>query len=225
MRFDPYRRPDPVETQLRRALVETRRIAEAALRERDEAVRQRDALVREQQSTLREQREALRREREEALRQRDEALRDRDAALSQPRLVELPTPTDAEARLTRLAADLANVRRVRDEQIERARLDERILGLLRLAEVHDDLVRALESNPDREGPWYQGHQAILANVRNAMRSAGAVEIGQPGERFDPNVHEAVGFGQGEPGTVTSVERSGWRLQEGPLVRPAQVRVA
>jgi molecular chaperone GrpE len=184
--WDPYRRPPADEAyELRRALVETRRIAEQALTERDAALH---------------------------------ALREAAAA-------PVEAPSDAELRASRLAADLANVRRNRDDEIARARAEERANGLSALASVQDDLQRSLDANPDRDSAWYRGHEAILARVRAAIRAAGGVEVGRVGERFDPTVHDAVGIGPGPSGTIVSVERPGLVLDDGKLVRAAQVRVA
>jgi molecular chaperone GrpE (heat shock protein) len=163
---------------------------------------------------------------EQALRERELALQQRDAALLElDKVRQERDPEPADPRLQQLAADLANVRRLRDEHIARARTEEKIAGLQALARVYDDLLYSLQSNPDRESPWYQGHRAILANVRQTLRSAGAVEVGQAGERFDPRLHEAIGLAEGPPGTVVAVDRPGWQLEDGTLIRPAQVRAA
>ena len=127
-------------------------------------------------------------------------------------------------RLLRLAADLANVRRNRDDQIALARAEERVAGARRLAEVYDDLVRSLDNNPDRESPWYQGHVAILDKVRRMLDDAGATEVGVIDEPFDPEVHEAIGTAPGAEGNVVAVARPGFLLDDGTLVRPAQVLV-
>lgn len=154
----------------------------------------------------------------------ERAIAERDAAVDALRAQD-GGPSEAELRAARLASDLANVRRNRDAEIARARAEERAAGLAALAAVQDDLQRSLDANPDRDSGWYVGHQAILARVRAAIRSAGGVELGAVGEAFDPTVHEAVGLGPGPSGTVVSVERPGLALDDGKLVRPAQVRVA
>ncbi|MEQ1501036.1 MAG: nucleotide exchange factor GrpE [Myxococcota bacterium] len=136
-----------------------------------------------------------------------------------------PDPTAADDRVTRLTADLANVRRVRDEQIARARSEERAAGVLALASVRDDLERALDTNPDRGGPWDQGLRAILASLDAALRRAGASAVGEPGDPFDARIHEAVSTGPGPEGTLIAVHQRGYRLDDGTLVRPARVAVA
>jgi molecular chaperone GrpE len=129
------------------------------------------------------------------------------------------------ADLAEARADLANVRRRRDQEIERARAAERGEGLARLADVADDLARAVALHPEVDSPWARGTAALLGRVRHQLRQAGGVPFGQRGDRFDPRIHEAVGVASGPPGAVVAVAREGLRLTDGTLVRPARVVVA
>jgi molecular chaperone GrpE len=52
---------------------------------------------------------------------------------------------------------------------------------------------------------------------------GVSEIEAEGQAFDPTVHEAVMFGEGEDGQVSSVVQKGYRLG-GRVLRPAMVVV-
>lgn len=233
MHWDPYR-PNPTE-QIRRKIAELSRTAEIALRERDEALQIGSAAVRERE-TARRERDAALRERDAALRAREEALREREEALrakeeaprvreEAPRAESPKRAEESDSRLLELAADLANVRRNRDEAVARARSEERAAAVRALASVGDDLERSLAANSDRSSPWYQGHAAILSRLQQTIRSLGAKPIGAVGDRFDPHVHEAVGTGEGEPGCVVSVEQVGFTLEDGTLARPAVVKIA
>ncbi len=136
-----------------------------------------------------------------------------------------PAPPPVEdPRLQSLLADLANVRRQRDAEIERAREEERGKALGALADVADDLERALGLHPDPGSPWVQGTVAVLGRVRRQLEQAGGVRFGRFGDPFDPELHEAVGLAHGVPDTVVGVQRSGLRHADGTLVRPAQVVV-
>lgn len=135
-----------------------------------------------------------------------------------------PEPAPEDGRVARLAADLANVRRHRDEAIGAARRGEKVEGLRALAEVYDDLQRSLDANPDHQSPWYAGHASILGKVRALLRQGGATAIGAEGEPFDPRVHEAVGTVAGPADRVVRVDQPGFQLDDGTLVRPARVRV-
>lgn len=246
---DPYR-SGPSENQLlRQRLAEVGRIAETALREqetatraqqtsahaqqvairaRDAALREKDEALRTRDTALQEKDEALRM-RATALHERDEALRERDALARQrtevPKDSRSSDPAEGDARLTALIADIANVRRLRDELIARARAEERSNGARALASVYDDLSRSLSANPDRDSPWYQGHKAILAKLLRTLEGMGVTSVGAVGDRFDPALHEAIGTGEGEPGTIAEVILPGFVLDDGTLVRPAVVRIA
>jgi molecular chaperone GrpE len=135
-----------------------------------------------------------------------------------------PTPPE-DVGVVALRADLANVRRQRDQEIDRARAEARGEGLARLADVADDLARAVDAHPDHGSAWARGTAALLARVRHQVHQAGGVTFGVAGDRFDPTVHEAVGTARGPADTVVAVHRAGLRLADGTLIRPAAVVVA
>jgi hypothetical protein len=56
-----------------------------------------------------------------------------------------------------------------------------------------------------------------------MEAAGVSEIKAEGETFDPNVHEAVMYGEGEEGKVVAEIQRGYRLGD-RVIRPATVVV-
>lgn len=209
----------PLETarELLRRAEEAGRQAELAARE--------VARVRADAETQRARLEGARVELEQTRRALEDTRRALDLARAELDARVEPAPAPPDPRIETLLADLANVRRQRDAEIERARAAERIDGVARLGEVLDDLARAVAAAPDRDSPWYQGHVAILGRTRSLLRQAGAREFGRSGEPFDPAVHEAVGTAPGVPGAVVSVARVGLRLDDGTLVRPARVIVA
>lgn len=55
---------------------------------------------------------------------------------------------------------------------------------------------------------------------DALKRLGVERFGQTGEEFNPNIHEALAK-QSEEHVVTSVERSGYKVNE-TIIRPAQV---
>ncbi len=60
-----------------------------------------------------------------------------------------------------------------------------------------------------------------------LRNHGLVPVGEPGQEFDPNNHEAVGEdprNDMEPGRVAAMMQKGYRLNE-RLLRPAKVIVS
>jgi molecular chaperone GrpE len=102
--------------------------------------------------------------------------------------------------------------------------------LMQILPILDDLERALEAIPEDEAeqPWAQGIHLIQRKLHTTLESVGLVPItAEPGDPFDPFVHEAVtyeeheGFDEGE---IIAVVQKGYKLNERTL-RPAMVRVA
>jgi len=128
----------------------------------------------------------------------------------------------AERLVAELRQDLANVRRHRDEAVARARREARSDGLGVVADGIDDLDRALVGLPP--GDVAAGVRAVRDRLVRRLADAGAATFGAPGDRFDPERHEAIGLTAGPEGTVASVERRGLEQVDGPVIRPALVVV-
>jgi len=142
---------------------------------------------------------------------------------TQAELLDLRTQvSDRTADLQRLSAEYANYRkrverdRVLVSEIATGRVIEALLPVLddlERAEQHGDLTGALKSVADK--------------LVTALEAFGLQSFGQPGDAFDPAVHEAVMHDQSdevsEP-TATSVMRKGYRQGE-RLLRPAMVGVS
>jgi molecular chaperone GrpE len=136
------------------------------------------------------------------------------------------TLDEEQQRHLRLRADFDNVRRRASRELEAARRDGRRGALLPLLPVLDSLERALAAG-STDHDFYEGVAATHRLFVNALHEAGADPIDAVGERFDPNVHDAVAttpFGSVEPGFVVREVRRGWRLGD-QLLRPSQVVVA
>lgn len=125
----------------------------------------------------------------------------------------------------RAAADHQNYkRRVEQERQEFGRLAGAsvIINLLPMA---DDLERALQ-NVDAHLAgltWVDGIRLIHRKFQALLEMQGVEEIPAEGLQFDPEVHEAVTFGEGEEGKVVSVVQKGYKLG-GRVLRPAMVIV-
>ena len=95
----------------------------------------------------------------------------------------------------------------------------------------DNLERALaaaESQPDgAEHHLSEGIRLVQAELVAAMARVGVEGYSPKGERFDPNVHEAMAqqpVEGAESGTIVEVYQSGYRAGE-TVIRPARVVVA
>ena len=134
----------------------------------------------------------------------------------------------AEANLAswqRSAADFQNYkRRVEQEREEIARLSNAAL-IINLLPLMDDLERALDSVDTRLAgmTWLDGLRLIHRKFQALLEMNAVTEIEADGQDFDPNVHEAVTFGEGEENKVIAVVQKGYRLG-GRVLRPAMVVV-
>ena len=125
----------------------------------------------------------------------------------------------------RAAADYQNFkRRVDQEREELARLSNAAL-IINLLPIVDDLERALENVDARLAglTWLDGVRLIHRKFQALLEMSGVTEIAADSEAFDPNVHEAVMFGDGEDGKVIGVVQKGYKLG-GRVLRPAMVVV-
>jgi molecular chaperone GrpE len=71
--------------------------------------------------------------------------------------------------------------------------------------------------------WVDGIRLIYRKFQAVMEAAGVSEIKAEGETFDPNVHEAIMYGEGEEGKVVAEIQRGYRLGD-RVIRPAMVVV-
>ena len=125
----------------------------------------------------------------------------------------------------RAAADHQNYkRRVEQEREDSARLGAAAL-MFNLLPLVDDLERALDNVDVRLAgmTWLDGIRLILRKFQALLDMNGVTEIQADGQSFDPNVHEAVMFGEGEEGKVIGVAQKGSRLGD-RVLRPAMVIV-
>jgi len=132
-------------------------------------------------------------------------------------------------RFLRLAAEFDNFRkRTERERAESwARAQAQLLE--RLLDPLDDLRRVLEMGGEEAGgdAVREGVRLVEAKLSRALESAGLEVIGESGERFDPELHEALMTAPAstpeEDGAVGQVLQRGY-LFKGMLLRPARVQV-
>ena len=125
----------------------------------------------------------------------------------------------------RALADYRNLQR--RSQLDRLESSRHVLvSVVRgLLPVLDDLGRAIDSVPDgiAEDPWVGGVRLVRDKFLRALEATGITEIAALGERFDPQVHEAVGYGSGDDGTVVELVQAGYAVGD-RVIRPAMVLV-
>jgi molecular chaperone GrpE len=125
-------------------------------------------------------------------------------------------------RYLRAVADLDNYRKRSERDVERRVRESREALLRDWLEALDSVERALTMQP--EDP---GLRAVLDQMEAILARHGVQRVGEAGERFDPERHEAVAVQASEATpeqTVLEVMRSGFALDD-RVLRPAQVVVA
>lgn len=135
---------------------------------------------------------------------------------------------EAQDKFLRARAELETYRRRAQQDSERAReagLDSAVLPVL---SVYDDLSRALmmadEDEPEKILP---GIRSVLSGLERNLDALGIRRIGQVGESFSPDLHEALTASPApspeQEGTIAEVFEAGFVRGE-RLIRPARVVV-
>jgi molecular chaperone GrpE len=130
----------------------------------------------------------------------------------------------------RVAADLQNVRRRAEQDVEKAHK----FGLEKFAgdmlPIIDSLERGLElSNPDDESirPMREGIELTLKMFQDTLKRYQLEAIDPEGEPFNAALHQAMAMQESadvEPNSVLKVFQKGYQLH-GRLLRPAMVVVS
>lgn len=133
------------------------------------------------------------------------------------------------ARYMRTAAEMENVRKRGQRDVEKAHKFgfEKFAG--DLLGVRDSLVMGLEAAKDQATveSLMEGSEMTLKLLEQVLTRHGVTEINPLGEVFNPDLHEAmvmVDSPDAEPNTVVQVVQSGFEIN-GRLLRAAKVMVA
>jgi len=137
---------------------------------------------------------------------------------------------EMEAKLMRTAADYQNFVRRSQLNLEAEKQETLMKVVKSLVGVLDNFDRALEVDPETTpaADVQQGVESIHASLIQALEGFGLKKITvQPGDEFDPNLHEALmrqPVKDLESNHVAAQFMPGYTLNGQPL-RPAQVSVA
>jgi molecular chaperone GrpE len=103
-------------------------------------------------------------------------------------------------------------------------------ALKRVLPAVDDFERAMQTLPDdlKDNPWVNGVLMVQRKLNAALEQSGITPIAtNPGDPFDPNVHEAITHEDsdqfGSEQIIGEVQR-GYKIGD-RVLRPAMVRVA
>ncbi|HEX3298102.1 MAG TPA: nucleotide exchange factor GrpE [Nocardioides sp.] len=126
------------------------------------------------------------------------------------------------ADLQRLQAEYLNYKRRVDRDRDLVRENATYAALAPIVDVLDTIDRARE-----HGDLDDGFQAVADQLERVVSSAGLVKYGEPGDAFDPRIHEALShIGEDPDVEVTTckvIAKAGYRIGE-RVVRAAQVLV-
>ena len=124
--------------------------------------------------------------------------------------------------LQRLQAEYANYRKRVDRDRQLVAEAAAFKALTPVVEVLDTIDRARE-----HGELDGGFKAVADQLERVVASAGLVRFGEPGDAFDPTLHEALSHlgadAEVEVTTVKHVAKGGYRMGD-RVVRAAQVLV-
>ena len=128
----------------------------------------------------------------------------------------------------RAAADYRNLQRRAAEDVnDRVRFATSAI-VLNVISLVDDFERALQAVEEHvaeaDAQWVEGVRMIYRKMQALLAAAGVEEIrAEPGQPFDPNLHEAVAHIPGDENIVVAVAQKGYTIGGKPL-RAAQVAV-
>ncbi|HBF35427.1 TPA: nucleotide exchange factor GrpE [Candidatus Sumerlaeota bacterium] len=141
--------------------------------------------------------------------------------------LETLSPDELRERYLRTLADLDNVRKRGNAQMQASVLHERHHILASFLEVVDNLERAMSLPHPAHAEWARGIQGIHQQMLSLFLLFGVEPFESLGQMFDPVRHEAVAqvtVPGAVPNTITDVLLKGYQFKDGTILRPAKVRV-
>ncbi len=129
----------------------------------------------------------------------------------------------------RAKADYANLKKEYEQkQLELIKFAniELIKELLPLVDYFKHAFKAVPEN-ERGSNWLEGIRHIQAKLEQTLAYYGIKEMDVVGEKFDPNLHDAIGEVENsgyEAGLVAEELRTGFRWHD-KVLQPARVKVA
>jgi len=167
----------------------------------------------------------------------EETTNNNDAPSEEDKITKLETQIkDLKDQVLRSLAEQENVRSIAKRDVQNAKTFAITSFAKSLLDTSDNLSRALDAVPEELRHDHE-NQPVLANLyegitmtetglNKAFNKNGLKKFGEKGEKFDPNIHEALfeyPDPEGEVGNIGQVMKVGFMLNE-RVVRPAEVGV-
>lgn len=131
--------------------------------------------------------------------------------------------------LQRVRADFENYRKRVEQEREMARASGKVGTIMKLLPVIDNIERAIDHAPAElaDNAWAQGVTKLVKNLEKSLADLGVSRIqAKPGDRFDPELHEAIQFddeAEGEHEVVAEELQAGYMFGE-DVIRHSMVKV-
>ena len=142
-----------------------------------------------------------------------------------PEVADRPVEQQLEERtadLQRLQAEYLNYKKRVERDRDLVRENATYQALAPIIDVLDNIDRARE-----HGPLDDGFRGVAEQLERVVAAQGLVKFGEPGDAFDPTVHEALSHIGTDPDvevtTCKVIAKAGYRIGE-RVVRAAQVLV-
>lgn len=131
--------------------------------------------------------------------------------------------------LQRVRADFENYRKRVEQEKEMARASGKVGAIMKLIPVIDNIERAIAHVPEelKENAWASGVTGLVKNLEKSLHDLGVSRIAaQPGDRFNPELHEAIQFdedAEGDHEVIAEELQAGYKLGD-DVIRHTMVKV-
>ena len=134
---------------------------------------------------------------------------------------------ETKERLLRLSAEYSNYKRRSEKEKQETYVYAKAETIKELLPVIDNLERALANETKDYDALKKGVEMTFSNLSAILQKLGIEGFGEPGETFDPNLHNAVMHVEDEnykTGEIVDVFQKGYKIGD-KIVRPAMVKSA
>ena len=128
----------------------------------------------------------------------------------------------------RLYAEYDNFRKRTAREKDRLVGDGVAKAITAILPAIDNLERAVAAAGEEEGSLKSGVEMTLRQLLDSLKNIGVTPIGEKGEIFDPNRHEAIMHIEDpelQDGEIVEVFQRGYVYKEETVIRPACVKTA
>lgn len=129
--------------------------------------------------------------------------------------------------LLRTAAEYDNYRKRTDREKSLLYADATAAAVTEFLPVADNLERALAQKDCSAEDLRKGVEMVYSQMQAALKKLGVTEMGESGEPFNPDLHNAVSHvedGNAGENTITQVFQKGYKIED-KVIRHAMVQVA